>query len=55
MKKWVVLLALLVLFVGVALLFSEYSKAALGMGIGALAKTLLDQVFDDLSGETADV
>lgn len=51
MKKWIVLLGLLVLFVVVALVVPAYVKAALGMGVGALAVTLANQVVDILTGE----
>lgn len=50
MKKWIILLGLLVLFAAIALVIPAYSRAALGMGIGALAVTLLNQVVDVLTG-----
>ena len=51
MKKWIILLGLLVFFAVIALVVPAYARSALGMGIGAMAMTLLNQVVDVFTGE----
>lgn len=51
MTKWLSLLVFLLFLVLVALVIPVYSRAALGMGIGALAITLLNQVVENFNAK----
>ena len=51
MKKWIILLAVLVLFAVIALAIPAYARSALAMGIGVLAKTVLDQAVENFNAK----
>ena len=51
MKKWIILLVVLVLFAVIALAIPAYARSALGMGIGALAVTLANQAVENFNAK----